>query len=93
MARRWAWWIGSGLLLVVLLAFGTWRLLQEIPGLMAKAEDTIREETEALGLRVSYRDLRFHLLHFRVSLEDLDILDGIAGVPLARAEHVDVSLS
>jgi len=93
MARRWAWWTGAGFVLVALLAFGTWRLLQEIPGLMAKAEDMVREETEALGFRVSYRDLRFHLLHFRVSLEDLDILDGFAGVPLAHAEHVDVSLS
>ncbi len=60
---------------------------------MAKAEDAIREETAALGLRVSYRDLRFHLLHFRISLEDLDIQDAIADLPLAGAEHVDVSLS
>jgi len=93
MARRWAWRIGAGLLLLVLLSFGTWRLLQNIPGLVAKAEDAIREETEALGFRISYRDLRFHLLHFRVSLDDLNVLDGIAGVPLASAEHVDVSIS
>jgi hypothetical protein len=93
MARRWAWWISLGLLLVVLLAFGTWRLLQEVPGLMAKAEDTIRREAEALGLTLSFRDLRFHPLHLRVSLEDLDIRDGIAGIPLAHAEYVEVSLS
>jgi hypothetical protein len=93
MARRWAWWIGLGLLFVVLLAFGTWRLLQEVPGLVAKAEDAIRREAEAIGLTLSFRDLRFHPLHLRISLEDLDIRDGIAGKPLAHADHVEVSLS
>ncbi|MGZ9133501.1 MAG: translocation/assembly module TamB domain-containing protein [Candidatus Deferrimicrobiaceae bacterium] len=93
MARRWTWWIGLGFLLVMLLAFGTWRLLQEVPGFMAKAWDTVRREAEALGLELSFRDLRFHPLHLRVSLEDLDIRDGIAGIPLAHADHVEVSLS
>ena len=93
MARRWAWWIGLGLILVVLLAFGTWRLSQEIPGLMARLKDTIQEEAEALGLQVSFRNLHFHPLHLRFSLEDLEIRDGIAGVPLARAGNVDLSLS
>src|SRR4030066_276287 len=93
MARRWAGWIGLGSLLVVLLAFGTWRLLQEVPGPRGKAEDTIRREAEALGLTLSFRDLRFHPLHLRVSLEDLDIRDGIAQIPLAHADHVEVSLS
>ena len=93
MARRWAWRIGLGLFLVVLLAFGIRRLLQEIPPLLAKAEDTIQEEARALGLRVSYRALRLHPLHLRVSLEELDIRDDIAGIPLAHAGHVDVSLS
>jgi hypothetical protein len=93
MARRWAWWICLGLVLVVLLAFGTWRLLQEIPDLMAKVEDTIREDAEALGFQVSFRDLRLRPLHLRVSLQDLTIRDGIASAPLAHAEHVDISLS
>jgi len=93
MARRWAWRIGLGLFLVVLLAFGIRRLAQEIPLLLAKAEDTIREEARAMGLRVSYREFRLHPLHLRVSLEDLDIQDDIAGIPLAHARHVDVSLS
>jgi len=93
MARRRAWWIGLGFVLVVLLAFGTWRLLQEVPGLLAKAEDAIREEAEALGFRVSFRDLRFHPLHLRVSLQDLDVRDALADVPLAHADHVDVSIS
>src|SRR4030066_1414916 len=93
MARRWARWIGVGLPLGVLLAFGAWRLLREIPGLLAKAEDTIRREAEALGFRVSFRDVRFHPLHLRLSLEDLNIRDGIADIPLAHADHVEVSLS
>jgi len=46
-----------------------------------------------MGLRVSYREFRLHPLHLRVSLEDLDIQDDIAGIPLAHARHVDVSLS
>jgi len=93
MARRWAWRIGLGLFLVVLLAFGIRRLIQEIPTLLAKAEDTIREEARAMGMRVSYREFRLHPLHLRVSLEDLDIQDDIAGIPLAHARHVDVYLS
>src|SRR3990170_4336014 len=93
MARRWTWWIGLGFLLVILLAFGTWRFLQEVPDLMAKAEDTVRREAESLGFTLSFRDLRFHPLHLRVSLEDLDIRDGIAGIPLAHADHGEVSLS
>src|SRR3972149_5968899 len=93
MVRRWTRWIGLGLLLVVLLAFGTWRLLREIPGLLANAEDTIRRGAEALGFRVSFRDLRFHPLHLRLSLEDLNIRDGIADIPLAHADHVELSLS
>ncbi|MDX1815094.1 MAG: hypothetical protein R3239_03965, partial [Thermodesulfobacteriota bacterium] len=60
---------------------------------MAKAEDTIREEARAMGLRVSYREFRLHPLHLRVSLEDLEIQDDIAGIPLAHAKYVDVSLS
>src|SRR4030043_900172 len=93
MGRRRAWWIGLGFLLVVLLAFGAGRLPQEVPGLMGKAEDTIRREAEAFGMELSFRDLRFHPLHLRVSLEDLDIRDGIAGIPLAHAGHVEVFLS
>ena len=93
MTRRRAWWIGLGFVLVGLLAFGTWRLLREVPGLLAKAEDAIRGEAEALGFRVSFRDLRFHPLHLRVSLQDLDVRDAVADVPLAHAEYVDVSIS
>src|SRR3989304_4195205 len=93
MVRRWARWIGLGLLPVVILSFRPRRLLREIPGLLANGEDTIRREAEALGFRVSFRDVRFHPLHLRLSLEDLNIRDGIADIPLAHADHVELSLS
>jgi len=93
MSRRWAWWTAGGLLLVVLLAFGAWRLSREIPDQLRKAEEAIREEAARNGLRVSYRNLRFHLLYPRVSLDNLVVVDERPGIELLRAESVDVSLS
>jgi autotransporter translocation and assembly factor TamB len=93
MSRRWAWWTAGGLLVVVLLAFGAWRLSREIPGRLRSAEETIRQEAAKYGLRVSYRNLRFHLLYPRVSLEDLAVVDERPGIELLRAGNVDVSLS
>ncbi|HEY7528042.1 MAG TPA: hypothetical protein VH660_02745, partial [Candidatus Deferrimicrobiaceae bacterium] len=68
MSRRWAWWTACGLLLVVLLALGAWRLSSEIPGRLRSVEESIRQEAAKYGLRVTYRNLRFHLLYPRVSL-------------------------
>ena len=93
MSRRWAWWTAGGLLLVVLLALGAWRLSREIPDRLRKAEEAIREEAAGYGLRVSFRNLRFHLLYPHVSLEDLEVRDERAGTLLLRAGNVDVSLS
>jgi len=94
MSRRWAWWTAGGLLLlVVLLAFGAWRLSREIPDRLRKAEEAIREEAARYGLRVSYRNLRFHLLYPHVSLDNLVVVDEQPGIELLRAESVDVSLS
>jgi autotransporter translocation and assembly factor TamB len=93
MSRRWAWWTAGGLLLVVLLAFGAWRISREIPDRLRKAEEAIREEAARYGLRVSYRNLRFHILYPRVTLEDLAVVDERPGIELLRAESVDVSLS
>ncbi|MBI5577209.1 MAG: translocation/assembly module TamB [Deltaproteobacteria bacterium] len=93
MARRWAWWTAGGLLLVVLLAFGAWRLTLEIPDRLREAEEAIRREAARYGLRVSFRNLRFHFLYPHVSLEDLEVIDLKAGTPLLRAGNVDVSLS
>src|SRR5512134_3157539 len=93
MSRRWAWWSAGGFVLVVLLAFGAWRLSREIPDRLVEAEKAIREEAARYGLRVSYSNLRLHLLHPHVSLDNLTVVDERPGIELLRAEHVDVSLS
>jgi hypothetical protein len=93
MSRRWAWWTAGGLLVVVLLVFGAWRLSREIPDRLRMAEETIRVEAAKYGLRVSYTNLRFHLLYPRVSLDNLAVVDERPGIELLRAESVDVSLS
>src|SRR5512139_1418132 len=93
MARRWAWWTGSSLLAVVLLTVGVWRLALEIPERMRQAGETIRQEAAAYGLKVSFRNLRFHPLYFSVSLDDLSVEDALSGLPLARSESADASLS
>jgi len=93
MARRWAWWTGLSLLAVVLLTVGAWRLAREIPERMRVAGDTIRREAAALGLAVSFRNLRFHPLYLRIAIDDLAVDDALSGRPLARAESADASLS
>ena len=93
MSRRWTWWASGGILLVLLLALGAWRLSREIPDRLRKAEEAIREEAAGYGLRVSFRNLRFHFLYPHVSLEDLEVLDEHAGTLVFRAGNVDVSLS
>src|SRR5512145_518558 len=93
MSRRWAWWSAAGLLLVVLLSLGVWKLSREIPDRLLEAEEAIRAEAARYGLRVTYRNLRFHLLHPHVSLDDLSVVDERPAIELLRAESVDVSLS
>src|SRR5512134_3452921 len=93
MSRRWAWWTAGGLLVVVLLAFGAWRLSREIPDQLRKAEEAIRKEASRLGLRVTYRNLRIHFLYPRVSLDNLAVVDEGPGIEVLRADSVDVSLS
>ncbi len=60
---------------------------------MRAAGDAIRREAASLGLRVSFRNLEFHPLYLRVSVDDLSVDDALSGRPLARAEGVDASLS
>ncbi len=93
MARRWAWWTGLGLLAVVLLTVGAWRLAREIPGRMREAGDAIRREAAALGLAVSFGTPRFHPLYLRIAIDNLVVDDALSGRPLARAESADASLS
>lgn len=91
--RRWAWWTAGGLLLVVLLALGAWRLSREIPDRLRMAEEAIREEAARYGLQVSFRNLKFHLLYPRVSLDDLELRDTRAGLRLLWAGGAEISLS
>ena len=93
MSRRWAWWTSGSLLLLALLASGAWRLSREIPDRLRKAEEAVREEAARYGLGISFKNLRFHLLYPRVSLDDLEVRDERAGTHLLRAGSVDVSLS
>ncbi len=93
MARRWAWWTGSILLAVVLLTVGAWRLAREVPDRLRSAGDAIRREAASVGLTVSFRNLEFHPLYLRVSADNLSVDDALSGLPLARAERVDASLS
>ncbi len=93
MSRRWVWWAAGGLLLVVLLAFGAWRLSREIPDRLREAEEAIREEAARNGLLVSFRGLKFHLLYPRVSIDDIEIRDAAAGLRLLWAERAEISIS
>ncbi|MGE5189311.1 MAG: translocation/assembly module TamB domain-containing protein, partial [Gemmatimonadota bacterium] len=93
MAGRRAWWTGLILLAVAVLVAGTWRLAREIPERMRSAGEAIREAAAARGLKVSFRNLRFHVLTLSVSVDDLSVEDALAGLPLARCESADASLS
>ena len=68
-------------------------LLREIPERLRKAEETIAEEGARLGLMVRYRNLRFQPMTLSVSLDNLVVEDAEAGLPLLRAEQVDVTVS
>ena len=86
------WWTGGGLLVVLLLLLG-WRVSLEIPERLAGVERSIHATVARYGLRVAYANLKFHPLHFRVSLDNLVVIDDLAGMALADAGSVDVSIS
>ena len=60
---------------------------------MRSAGEAIRREAAERGLKVSFRNLRFHLLTLSVSLDDLSVVDALSDLPLARSESADASLS
>src|SRR5512134_2725205 len=92
MARRWVWWSGGGLLVVLLLLLG-WRVSLEIPARLAGLERSLLDAAARIGLQIRYGSLKFHPLHLRVSIDNIVVTDGLAGVPLGTAESVDVSIS
>src|SRR5512134_193954 len=92
MARRWVWWSGGGLLVVLLLLLG-WRVSLEIPDRLAGLERSLLDAAARIGLQIRYGSLKFHPLHLRVSIDNIAVTDGLAGVPLGTAGTVDVSIS
>lgn len=85
-------WTGGGLLVVLLSVVG-WRLSLEIPERVRRAEGALLEEAARQGLSIRYAGLKLHLLHLRVSIDNVVLRDALADLPLANAGSVDVSLS
>lgn len=90
--RRAAWLIVPVLLAAIAAAGALW-LRRSLPDQLRRAEARIRDEAAALGLRVSYKDARIRLVAPGVTFESAAVDDAESGLPLLRAEQVDVSLS
>ncbi len=93
MARKRAFRVGVLLILVLAVAAGLYHLAGRIPDLVRQAESALSEEASRLGVRVSYGKLRIDPLHLRAVFEEFEARDEAAGLPLLRAESLDVSLS
>jgi autotransporter translocation and assembly factor TamB len=92
MSKRWFRWLGGGIL-AVLLAWSGWRLSIEVPEMLRKAEDGIVAAAARYGLDVRHGGLKLHILHFYLSLDDIEVRDAAPGRLLARAGNVEISLS
>ena len=89
---RWVRWAGVGLLVVLLSVVG-WRLSLEIPERVRRAGEALVEAAAREGVAVRYGELKLHLLHLHVSIDNLVLRDAIADLPLGNAGSVDVSIS
>lgn len=89
---RWVRWTG-GCLLVLLLSVVGWRLSLEIPERVRRAGAALADAAAREGVAVRYDGLKFHLLHFHVSIDNVVVRDALADLPLGSARSVDVSLS
>ncbi|MBP2674970.1 MAG: hypothetical protein H6Q84_1810, partial [Deltaproteobacteria bacterium] len=92
MSKRWARWIGGGILVVLLAWFG-WRVSIKIPEGLRVLEGEIVSAAAQYGLEVRHGGLKFHLLHLYLSLDDLEVRDAAADRFLGRAGDVEISLS
>jgi len=92
MSKRWYGWLGGGLFLV-LLGIVVWRVSQEIPAILRKAEGELAATAARSGLEVRHGGLKLHLLHLYLSLDNVVVRDALDDVALARAGAVEVSLS
>ena len=89
---RWVRWAGVGLLVVLLSVVG-WRLSLEIPERVRRAGEALVDAAAREGVAVRYGELKLHLLHLHVSIDNLVLRDAIADLPLGNAGSVDVSIS
>ena len=89
---RWVRWAGGGLAVLLLSVVG-WRLSLEIPERVRRAGAALVDAAAREGVAVRYDELKFHLLHLRVSIDNVVLRDALADLPLGTARSVDVSLS
>lgn len=89
---RWVRWTGGGLLVVLLSVVG-WRLSLEIPEWVRRAGVALVDAAAREGVAVRYGELKLHLLHLHVSIDNVELRDALADLPLGSARSVDVSLS
>ena len=92
MSKRWVRWTG-GVAFVLLLSVVGWRLSLEIPGMARRAGAALADAAAREGVAVRYDGLKFHLLHFHVSIDNVVVRDALADLTLGSARSVDVSLS
>ncbi|MBP2683775.1 MAG: hypothetical protein H6Q79_1814, partial [Deltaproteobacteria bacterium] len=92
MSIRWVRWTGGGLLLLLLSVVG-WRLSLEIPERVRRAGESLVDAAAREGVAVRYDGLKLHLLHLHVSIDNVEVRDALADLPLGSARSVDVSLS
>ncbi|MGZ8447614.1 MAG: hypothetical protein ACXWWM_07530, partial [Candidatus Deferrimicrobiaceae bacterium] len=89
---RWVRWTGGGLLVLLLSVVG-WRLSLEIPERVRRAGAALVDAAAREGVTVRYGELKLHLLHLHVSIDNVVLRDALADLPLGSARSVDVSLS
>ena len=92
MSKRWVRWTGGGLLVLLLSVVG-WRLSLEIPERVRRAGATLVDAAAREGVAVRYGELKLHLLHLNLSIDNVVLRDALADLPLGSARSVDVSLS
>ncbi len=92
MSKRWVRWTGGGLLVLLLSVVG-WRLSLEIPERVRRAGAALVDAAAREGVAVRYGELKLHLLHLHVSIDNVVLRDALADLPLGSARSVDVSLS
>ena len=89
---RWVRWTGGGLLVLLLSVVG-WRLSLEIPERVRRLGEELVDAAAREGVAVRFGELKFHLLHLHVSIDNVVLRDTLADLPLGSARSVDVSLS